>query len=211
MACKAAWQRKQKPVTRDWLYQKYVVEGLGAPEIAQIVGRNSKRVWEWLRNEGIPTRPRGADERQLFKSGQPSAFAGHEHTPETRAHLREIALADGRVPFDPKIGPPLKGKRGAETPNWKGGITPERQALYSTPEWADAVKVVWERDEGRCRRCGLNSDSVEDKRGAFHVHHIVSFQKSRELRCEPNNLVLLCKKCHRWTHGKSNTERRFLE
>jgi hypothetical protein len=210
MACKAEWQRRQRPVTREWLYQKYVVEGLGAPEIARLVGRDSKRVWEWLKGDGIPTRPRGSNEAQRFQSGH-QTMVGRTLSDETRDKIRQARLADGRVPYLKDGVHHLKGKRGADTTNWKGGITPERQAVYSTPEWADAVKAVWDRDGGICRRCSLDSATLSDKRGAFHVHHIVSFYKSKELRCEPSNLVLLCKGCHRWTHSRANVERRFLE
>lgn len=59
--CKSAFQRRRKPVTKEWLEQKYIEEGLGCPEIAAIVGRHPKRVYEWLKNLGIPTRPRGAN------------------------------------------------------------------------------------------------------------------------------------------------------
>jgi hypothetical protein len=207
-ACKSEWQRTRKPVTREWLYQKYIVEGLGAPEIAKIVNRDSKRVWQWLRDLDIPTRPRGSDERQLFKPGH-QTMVGRKHSAETRAKMRAIALADGRVPFDPKVGPPLRGKRGAEVHTWKGGVTPERQAVYSSREWIEAVKIVWHRDDAKCQRCGLDHRTIDRAEMKFHVHHIVSFA-NKELRCEPSNLVLLCDKCHRWTHGKGNTERRFL-
>lgn len=44
-ACKAEWQRDQKPVGKEWLYQKYVVEGLGTRQIGALVGRNPKQVW----------------------------------------------------------------------------------------------------------------------------------------------------------------------
>ena len=56
LQCKAAWQRTQKPVGRDWLYQKYVVEGLGTYRIANLVDRNPKQVWHWLKGYNIPTR-----------------------------------------------------------------------------------------------------------------------------------------------------------
>ena len=99
---KAAWQRLQKPVTREWLYQKYVVEGLTANDIAKIVNRHSKRVWEWLRNEGIETRPRGQYQLEhglSFEKGKPSAFKGHRHTEEFKEQQRQRRLKDGHVPY----------------------------------------------------------------------------------------------------------------
>jgi hypothetical protein len=102
---------------------------------------------------------------------------------------------------------PMFGRTDEKSANWKGGLTPERQALYSSREWADAVKVVWKRDNGLCQRCGK-----EYQRGVtfFHIHHIVSFSASVELRAEPSNLVLLCTDCHRWVHSSQNTNKDFV-
>lgn len=100
----------------------------------------------------------------------------------------------------------MYGVRGEKHPNWQGGLTPERQACYSSREWANAVKVVWARDKKTCQRCGLRYK----KTVAFHIHHIVSFQV-RELRTEPSNLVLLCIDCHHFVHSPANTERLFIK
>jgi 5-methylcytosine-specific restriction endonuclease McrA len=201
--CKAAWQRRQKPVTKEWLVQKYLVEKLNCAEIARIVNRDTKSVWNWLKDFRIPTRPRGHDSKETqFKSGQTSAFKGRRHTIKTRKLLSKIAKADGRVPFDPAVGPPYKGKRGAEIPSWKGGVTPERQVFYSTAEWKAAVKAVWAKDNGTCQRCGIMK---RYNRGVvFHIHHIVPFEVV-ELRSEVSNLVLVCKPCHYWIHSNKNT------
>jgi len=98
----------------------------------------------------------------------------------------------------------MYGRRGTEVPNWKGGCTPERQAFYSSPEWATACLQVWRRDDGKCQRCG-----VSHAERLLHIHHIVSFAV-RETRADPANLVLLCVKCHRFVHSKRNSAGEFL-
>lgn len=207
--CKGLWQRRQKPVDEAWLRQKYLVEGLSAPDIACIVGRNSKGVWQWLHDYGIPTRPRGSDVRQHFAIGQPNAFAGKKHTEATRARLKQIAIADGRVPFKKENGPPWKGKGGPGHPSWKGGLTPERQAFYASNEWTEAVKKVWRKSDARCERCKKHHNT-EVSRGKFHIHHIVSFMV-RELKADPSNLALLCGTCHKFVHSKANTGKEFIK
>lgn len=57
--CKAAWQRRARPVTREWLEQKYLAEKLDCNTIGRLINRDPKRVWEWLREWDIPTRSRG--------------------------------------------------------------------------------------------------------------------------------------------------------
>lgn len=208
--CKGSWQRSQKPQSEEWLRRRYLVDRASANEIAREVGRDPKRVWEWLRDYGIPIRPRGTDYGQAFKAGEPSAFLGKSHTPETRAKIRQRSIADGRVPYLKDGKHHLAGKSGADTPNWRGGRTPERQGFYSSQAWKDACVAVWHRADAKCERCGLDHRTIDRSVKAFHVHHIVSFQVCL-LRAEPSNLALLCDTCHRWVHGKNNINRLFLE
>ncbi|HLF13212.1 MAG TPA: HNH endonuclease signature motif containing protein [Gammaproteobacteria bacterium] len=207
---KALWQiarREAHGFTREWLISEYVEKCRSANEIALEIGRDATRVLEWLNDYGIRTRPRGHNHAQLAKDGSP--FRGKSHTPETRARLREIALADGRVPFNRLVGPPMRGKRGAETINWKGGVTPERQAFYSSREWKDACRAVWARADAYCERCGLDSREVDLTIAPFHVHHITSFAV-RELRSVLTNLALLCAPCHRFVHSRGNIDNELL-
>ena len=104
----------------------------------------------------------------------------------------------------------MYGRRGPQTPSWRGGVTPERQALYSTPEWAAAVMAVRTRDRGVCRRCGAKPSGRLQAQRFFHIHHVVSFAV-RHLRCDPDNLVLLCRACHLFVHSRENTEHEFIE
>ncbi|KKN21601.1 hypothetical protein LCGC14_0923760 [marine sediment metagenome] len=97
------------------------------------------------------------------------------------------------------------GVTGKDNPNWKGGISPERQKVYATKEWKDAARYVRKRDRNLCQLCGEKSKAKRDS----HIHHIKGFDFI-ESRTDPNNLVLLCRGCHHWAHSRKNTERRFL-
>lgn len=206
--CKSESQRRARPVTREWLEEKYITEGLDCVQIGKLVSRDPKSVWNWLKSWRIQTRPRGVASPCKFKKGQRGGFSGHKHSVETKEKLRRAAIADGRRPYDPQVGPPFRGKRGAETPNWKGGVTPERQSLYSSPQWAEAVKAVWSRAGARCERCGVHHNTTES-RGTFHVHHIESFAVTA-LRSDPSNLALLCRACHHFVHSKRNVDNEFI-
>ena len=96
---------------------------------------------------------------------------------------------------------PMFGKGGELNQNWRGGCTPERQSVYVSQEWKSAVSFIYKRDNATCQRCGM--------KGKLHVHHIVSFAEE-EYRVDPDNLVLLCVKCHRFVHSKKNIEREFI-
>jgi 5-methylcytosine-specific restriction protein A len=205
--CKGNWQTKQREdlgYTKEWLEHQYLTMGKSANDIASEVGRDPKRVWEWIRNYGIPTRGRGQDDRYQFKTGQESAFKGKKHKPETKELFRIQKLEN----------PTLKGVFGKDHPrfglrpkSWKGGIAAERQSVYGTQEWKSAVRAIWKRDNATCQRCKIHKN--DDRSLDFDIHHIVGFE-NKLLRCEPSNLVLLCEKCHYWVHSKKNQEKLFI-
>lgn len=98
---------------------------------------------------------------------------------------------------------PMFGKRGEDAPNWKGGITPAREKLCRTPEWRKAARVVISRDKC-CRLCAKKGIINKSDR---HIHHIDPFSSAYLLRCDPGNLIWLCKHCHWKLAGK---ERRWM-
>lgn len=206
--CKWAWQAKDKP-TKEWLEQKYITEGLGAPEIAKIVNRHPKRVYEWIVEAGIPTRPRGANWRETLKigEGEYNAFYGRKHTEESIRKMSESS--SGPAPWLRGPVHRLYGVTGPDSPWWKGGATPERQSLYGSQKWKKAVRAVWTRDNATCQRCEIRQN--ENRNLQFDIHHIVSFADSKKLRTEPSNLVLLCHPCHLWVHSNDNVDFEFME
>lgn len=75
---------------------------------------------------------------------------------------------------------------------WKA----RERRVCKTLEWKKARKFVWKRDGGICKDCGTSKPRMQ-----MHIHHIVSFQ-NKELRADPNNLILLCNDCHIKRHSK---------
>lgn len=211
--CKGQWQIKQREAlgfTKEWLFDQYITQGKDANKIAREIGRDGKSVWNWLSLYGIQTRPRGGFTLpHAFKKGQENLFKGKKHSQETKDKLRAISIADGRVPWGKGNEPYWRGVTGADHPSFKGGLTPERQAVYSSEDWVTAVKKVWKRDNATCQCCGKHHNTAET-RGTFHIHHIVSFQV-KELQTEVSNLVLLCKECHKFVHSKRNTAKQFIK
>ena len=98
------------------------------------------------------------------------------------------------------------GRSGESNPNWRGGVTPERQLFYVSDEWKAAAKNIWGRDKFTCQKCSHKKTNSD----LFHIHHIVPFTVV-ELRTNETNLILLCKKCHNWVHSKKNTQGEYIE
>ncbi len=106
------------------------------------------------------------------------------------------------------IGPdnPMYGRTGELSPNWKGGITPDRQTFYNSKEWREVIPKVWKRDKATCQKCKHKKNEDDE----FHIHHIISFAV-KKLRAVLSNLVLLCSDCHDWVHSMKNKENKFLK
>jgi len=230
--CKGAWQRTQKPVNRDWLYEKYVVEGLSTYQIAELVDRDPKSVYRWLIDWEIPTRRRKWNTQEpkaywdrdwLYREYIEKGRSASEIAESFNCGMTNIAhyLCKFNIPTR-SVSEARKlrhwglegeangmfGKTGEDSPSWKGGCTPDRQDFYVSQEWKRAVRVTWKRDHAQCQRCGKRAKGRGN--GDFHIHHIISFAV-REFRAEPNNLILLCANCHHWIHSRENTEGEFLE
>ncbi len=101
---------------------------------------------------------------------------------------------------------PMFGKKGALSPNWRGGITPERIAFYATIEWRRAKRKVRKRDNLTCQICNTHRDQLKCK---LEIHHIESFSVV-EKRADVDNLVLLCEECHDFVHSRQNIARIYL-
>lgn len=232
--CAAELRRQWKPVSKEWLEERYLREGLGTVQIARLVGRHPKRVYEWLVNLGIPLREKWQGNAPRAKPYHDAAWLREQYEKKGRT-LADIGRECGATPLTVlkylrKYGIPSRtsyeslkltgkardvrgpknwmfGRKGALAPSWRGGCTPERQAFYDTPEWADAVKAVWRRDKATCQRCGKKKENPEEE---FCIHHIVSFAV-KELRVVLSNLLLFCKPCHKWVHSRKNKRKEFIK
>ncbi len=176
-------------------------------QIAALVHRDPKSVWNWLKDFKIPTRRRGTDVRQQFQKGHHFGI-GRKLTERHKQILRDARKRDGRIPAHVN-GVHWTKAYGRHGSQWKGGITPERQAFYASAEWVAVVPIVWKRADAKCQRCGLDHRTIDRTVKKFHIHHIDSFML-KDRRADPENLALLCAPCHRWVHGSRNTEGVFL-
>jgi hypothetical protein len=158
-----------------------------------------------MKDANIPTRGRGEDLRGKPKNYSP--FKGRKHTKEAREKIRQARLKDGHVPYLKDGKHWLKGRTGAASPNYKGGITPERQKAHTSEKWKKVANLVWRRDNGKCRRCGINKYETKEKN--LHVHHIITFA-NEEFRYEIENLILLCRPCHLWVHSRKNEKKEYI-
>jgi hypothetical protein len=192
----------------DWLRRKYVDEGLSTYDIGAIVNRDPKRVYEKLRDFGIPTRPRGENLKgadcYMKQPGTVNPFAGRAHSEETRRTLSEKASVPKPYLRGHRNG--MAGKFGPLNPRYIDGSSPERQRLYARSDWKEFVKQVYERDGYACRRCGAGHTGNR----TLCAHHVKPWAGNPGLRYELGNVVTLCNTCHNWVHSRRNVAREWL-
>ena len=83
--------------------------------------------------------------------------------------------------------------------------------LYNTQSWKDCRAFVWSRDHGLCVDCskkGLTTPAEE-------VHHIIELTPDNvndpTVSLNPDNLVSLCRECHRARHNKQVHPRYIID
>ena len=80
--------------------------------------------------------------------------------------------------------------------------------LYNTKKWQQMRRLVWRRDRGLCQEC-LKKGII---RQGEAVHHIVEITPDNvsdpNIALNPENLVTLCRQCHKAMHKKA-LDRRY--
>ena len=105
-----------------------------------------------------------------------SSWRGKKHTEKWKENARKTH----------------KDVKGANNPNWKGGICFEP---YGFEFNNDLKEVIRNRDRRKCQMC--EKTELEEGR-TLHIHHIDYNKKNNN----PNNLISLCHSCHAKTNGK---------
>ena len=84
---------------------------------------------------------------------------------------------------------------------WRGGGAAKSD--YNAP-WSKNREKALERDEYKCRACGLSNEESKDKYGiALDVHHITPVREYEEPKeaHKLKNLVTACRACHKQYEG----------
>ena len=96
--------------------------------------------------------------------------------------------------------------RGANHPNWKGGVMKGRKDrnLSVYKEWRLAV---FARDRYTCQHCGVKNHKGLGKTVILEADHIQSWTDYPELRYELSNGRTLCRDCHSKRTAEQHRER----
>ena len=171
---------------KPWLTQRNLTDNpVWRPEVRAKISRAMKG------NKNCLGRKMSAETRQKIAI----ANTGKKQSEATRQKKREIALRLGSKP--PQLQHTWTGNK---HPRWKGGLTPERQKDFRSPEYLAFVKSVLERDNYTCQRCGAKNGTGYHV--ALQVHHKIPYAERPDLRYDIDNGVTLCFDCHNLTKSK---------
>lgn len=132
----------------------------------------------------------------ISKMGNRNPMFGKNISKEHKEKLRMLMVGNNRG-FKKGYTPWSKGKRGKDSPNWKGGYK-NPYIHYKNADYIEWRKRVFERDKYTCQMCG--NKSKEGNPVVIHPHHKKSYTNYPKLRYVVDNGITLCIPCHHQTH-----------
>lgn len=170
---------------------------------------NSKKEKHWNWKGGKPKCPvcgieigrsskacrKHSDKSALKGKKSPSYWLGKKHTQEYKDKMRESLLKrkfKHSEEFKKRISEMNKGEK---SHLWRGGVTKPDRLERSKAEYKTWRKLVFERDNYTCVKCGQRG-------GVLNAHHKKQYAHHADVRLDINNGETLCEKCHRKVYVK---------
>jgi 5-methylcytosine-specific restriction endonuclease McrA len=138
------------------------------------------------------------------------AHIGFKHSPETiekfklrpqcqktfvftPEHRNKIIKANtGRVTSEEQRKKISEAKKGHPYKHFTQTKSYQRHLIRTSSEYKQFRRTIFIRDDFTCQQCGVRGSYIE-------LHHLKSFSQFPEFRFDRNNVVTLCKECHKKT------------
>lgn len=196
-------------ISRDWLYNRYVVEKMSCSDIGKIIGCSSSVIKFCLHKHGIHTRsPSDAKLPKKLIANPDDTFRNREwlmkEYVEEQKSTYEISKSVGCTYMTiynwlKKFKIPTRGVEengslcGELHPQWKGGISFEPYCPKFNKEFRERVRSLFEYT---CIICGKRESELKQK---LCVHH-VEYNKQACCDGKPVHFAALCRSCHTKTN-----------
>ncbi len=163
-----------------------------------------------MANTGRKRGPYSEDHKQKIRLALLGKKKSPDHAEKCRQNAR-IKFQSGHIPWNtgkpsPKRGKPQIQTKGENNPNWKGGITKNRNKVCSSGEYKNWRRLTLEKYGHICQRCGVKANTV---------HHLFNFVDYPDLRFDVENGIPLNSECHINFHHKygfrNNTPTQMME
>lgn len=173
---------------RDRDYMKSLrEEGLSVQEMANKCGCGYDNIRKWLKIHNL-----------VFSKSETCFQNGNEPWNKGKSGYKLNFTEEG---YKKKLEVCRKNvKKGKESHFWRGGITDERSSIGA---WTRAnAKHVHKKYNYTCQKCGKSS-------GKLHAHHIIPVAQDINKAKDFDNLITVCKKCHKEIHSSLESESKF--
>ena len=169
--------------------------GISPYEMAEMFDCSTSTVYYHLHQAGISPDYRAMQDKPAWNNGIP-------RTPEEKQKISEAT----KLAMTPEICQHLSNLASARigelSNNWKGGKWTE--LVY--PSDFGAIKYqIRERDNYTCQSCGTKNNTTND--WELDVHHKDGDGFNNQL----DNLVTLCRSCHKIAEAKLRAERKVMD
>lgn len=172
---------KSPHLDKEWLRQKYIVEGLSTYQIAKMIGRDPKSIYAKLKDFNIPTRPRGhnligdSEDNYMNRENKVSGFKGKHHSEETKEKVKKKIA---------EVKPWQYLKKGVKRKDIQA--QKEKEKEYKA-KWKPVYRAILEKYNYSCVKCLQ----------FFDIKELVVFYKGPEAKEEPDllnveNYLLYC-------------------
>lgn len=164
----------------------YHDKGLTTYEIAERVGYTPKGVHNWIVKHDIETRPShglGKEYVELECANCGNIFTAQPSRADRAKYCsRECYYEDMDMPKGPD--------------HWSWKETPEHRP--SGTEWVELRRQVRERDEYTCQLCGKDESEMDRQLDVHHLNRVRDSEDPRkQVSSDPDELISLCRSCHR--------------
>ena len=151
---------------------------------------------------------KGRKNNHGFKKGHPpfvdskgknNPMYGKKLSEETKNKIRNSKLGKkSSKETKEKLSKSHIGKnKGSKNTQWKGGVTPEREAIRHSAVYRLWRLAVFERDNFTCQMPGCGK-----RGGILNANHIRKFSEYPDLRLDVSNGITLCERCHKKINNK---------
>lgn len=180
---------------KEWLEEKYFYEELSMDEICVIENINRSTLIYWFKKLNIKSRPASkrmkepyANKEWLYEEYVVKGRSAYDLAEECGCSFVPIYYWLEKFGFERRY----KGESKRIYP--KGTLSVYKET-WGRKEYSDWRFSMFKRDAFTCQECGKQRTYLE-------LHHIIPCRDYEEGIMREDNVITLCKDCHRKTFGK---------
>lgn len=170
----------------SWLRDEYLSEGRTCADLADQLGVTDLTVSRWLRRHDIPTRPAHKPAKERVTITCHNCGDDFDTLPSRADRAKYCSRGCYYDGMDMPTG----------EDHWSWKETPDHRPAGE--EWVELRRQVRERDAYECQVCGVAESDMDRQLDVHHLRRVRDRDDARaQVTADAENLVALCRSCHR--------------